>query len=251
MQYIKMLDEFKRRPRGGMKMYAIGKMDEFIALAERVKFFRNAYRCNVVEDVPENFRYDKNGQRWAKPGPMSVTIREGPLLAKAQEWFPDCNAVCLNRKRATSPPMARHKDGKNLERESHICIWGDYPEGEGALILEPDDGTVERITERKKWHSRAVSEIVHHVEPHSSGTRYSAICFKGKPVRMSTQFQKGGVRKRLQINERGESAGARGAPCENKAERAGACDKGLREPAHPDARDPAPAPQQREEAGVV
>ena len=62
--------------------------------------------------------------------------------------------------------------------------------------MEPDDGSVERITERKKWHSRAFSEIVHHVEPHSQGTRWSAICFKVKPVRLSCQFQKVVSRKR-------------------------------------------------------
>ena len=144
-------------------------MDEFIALAEKTRLFRNAYRVNVHPD--QEVRLDRNGHKWLRRGPFSVTVREGPLLAKAQEWFPECNAVCLNRKRATSPPMSRHKDGKNLERLSHICIWGDYPEGEGALVLEPDDGSVERITERKAWHSRAFSEILHHVEPHTSGTR--------------------------------------------------------------------------------
>ena len=169
-------------------------MDEFIALAQRTKFFRNAYRVNVHPD--QEVRIDKNGCKWLRRGPMSVTVRDGPLLAKAQEWFPECNAVCLNRKRATSPPMGRHKDGKNLERLSHICIWGDFPEGEGTLVLEPDDGSVERITEREKWHSRAFSEIVHYVEPHSQGTRWSAICFKGKPVRLASQYQKGVSRKR-------------------------------------------------------
>ena len=80
-------------------------------------------------------------------------------------------------------------------RESHICIWGDFPEGEGALVLEPDDGPEERITEREKWHTRAFSDIAHYVEPHSQGTRYSAVVFKGRPVRMSSQFQKGVSRK--------------------------------------------------------
>jgi hypothetical protein len=164
-------------------------MDEFIALAEKVQIIRNNYRVNVHQDQP--IRIDKNGGKWLKRGPMSVTVREGPLLEHAQKWFPDCNAVCLNRKRHTSPPMCRHRDGKNQLRESHICIWGDYPEGEGALVLEPDDGPVERITERGQWHTRAFSEILHHVEPHSSGTRFSAIAFKGKPVRLSSQFKKG------------------------------------------------------------
>ncbi len=87
--------------------------------------------------------------------------------------------------------MARHKDAKNQLRESHLCMWGDYPEGEGALVLEPDDGPAERITERRKWHTRAFSEITHHVEPHSSGVRYSAIAFKGRPVRMACQYKRG------------------------------------------------------------
>ena len=85
-------------------------VDVFIALAEQTKFFRNAYRVNVHPD--QEVRIDKNGCKWLRRGPMSVTVREGPLLAKAQEWFPECNAVTVNRKRATSPPMARHKDGK-------------------------------------------------------------------------------------------------------------------------------------------
>ena len=168
-------------------------MDEFIALAQQVKFVRNSYRVNVHPD--EEVRIDRNGCKWLRRGPFSVTVRDGPLLAKAQEWFPECNAVTVNRKRATSPPMARHKDGKTQLRESHICIWGDFPEGEGTLVLEPDEGPEERITEREKWHTRAFSDIAHYVEPHSQGTRYSAVAFKGRSVRMSSQFQKGVSRK--------------------------------------------------------
>ena len=61
--------------------------------------FRNTYRVNVHPD--QEVRVDKNGCTWLKRGPMSVTVREGPLLAKAQEWFPECNAV-------TSKPKACH-----------------------------------------------------------------------------------------------------------------------------------------------
>ena len=167
-------------------------MDEFCSLAEQVKMYRNSYRVNVHPG--EELRIDVNGGKWLKKGPFSVTVREGPLVEKMQEWFPDCNAVCVNRKRATSPPMGRHKDGKNQLRESHICIWGDHPEGEGTLVLETDDGE-ERLTERRKWHTRAYSEIYHRVEPHTSGVRWSAIAFRGKPVRLTTQFKKGVRRK--------------------------------------------------------
>ena len=86
-------------------------LDEFIALVGKVKFSRNDYRMNVHPGA--ELRINKNGGKWLKRGPMSVTIREGPILEKAQQWFPECNAVCLNRKRHTSPPMGRHKDGKN------------------------------------------------------------------------------------------------------------------------------------------
>ena len=163
-------------------------MAELKDLVSKVKFFRNAYRVNVHPD--EEVRIDKNGCKWLKRGPLSVTVREGPILEHVQKIFPDVNAVCLNKKRANSPPMQRHKDRKNQLRESHICIWGDYPEDEGALVLEPSDAPPERITEREKWHSRGFSEITHYVESHSSGTRWSAIAFKGKPVRLSCQSQK-------------------------------------------------------------
>ena len=75
-------------------------MDEFVALAEQVKLFRNAYRCNVQPG--QEVRFDKNGCKWLRRGPCSVTVRDGPLVAKAQEWFPECKAVCSNRKRAAS-----------------------------------------------------------------------------------------------------------------------------------------------------
>ncbi len=57
-------------------------VEKFNALAEKVKFVRNAYRVDVHPN--QEVRIDKNGCKWLRRGPMSVTVRDGPLLAKAQ-----------------------------------------------------------------------------------------------------------------------------------------------------------------------
>ena len=71
-------------------------MEEFSRLAEQVKFIRHSYRVSVHKDQP--LRIDKNGAKWLQRGPVSVTLREGRLLDMAQQWFPECNAQCLNKK---------------------------------------------------------------------------------------------------------------------------------------------------------
>ena len=150
-------------------------MDDFCRLVESQKLIRNSMRTNVHPDQP--MRIDKNGTKWLARGPYSNSFSSGPLVEKAQEWFPQCNAVCVNRKSADFPPMARHKDRRNKLPESHVLIWGDFPENEGALVVENEDGTEERLTERRVWHTREFAKQWHHVEPHTTGVRWSAIAF--------------------------------------------------------------------------
>ena len=82
-------------------------------LVKEHKFWRNAYRVNLDTD-PEHQRADRNGRVWLRNdiAPKSNTLRSGPILAYVQTELPGVNAVCLNRKRAESPPMSRHLDGK-------------------------------------------------------------------------------------------------------------------------------------------
>ena len=115
-------------------------MEELQALVEEHKWWRNGFRTNLDREESHR-RRDRNGREWLKYpfAPCSNTIREGPILECVREQLgPHINAVCLNKKRAESPPMARHTDGKNAG-PSWVCLWGDF-EGGGELCLE--DGTV-------------------------------------------------------------------------------------------------------------
>jgi len=149
-------------------------MQELISLVEDHKWWRNGLRTNT-SDNPEHYRVDKNGRKWLryKYAPCSNTIREGPILTHIQKTFPWANAVCLNKKRASSPPMAKHRD-KGNKSASMICFWGDY-EGGGDLCLE--DGTI--YSEKEVWHGPYQGdEMTHWVSPHKTGTRFSAVVFE-------------------------------------------------------------------------
>ena len=154
-------------------------MDAFVSLVAKHKFYRNGFRTNLDKD-PTHHRKDRNGRTWIlyKYAPFSNTVREGPILDCVQEMLgPTINAVCLNRKRASSPPMARHRDGKN-SGPSWVCLWGDF-EGGGELMLA--DGTV--YAEKNVWHGPMNGAAVEHwVEPHKNGVRYSAVAFTGPPA---------------------------------------------------------------------
>ena len=80
-----------------------------------------------------------------------MQTKQTAMLEHVQKTFPWANAVCLNRKSATSPPMAAHRD-KGNKSASMICFWGDYDnsDGQGALCLE--DGTMQ-LTEHKTENS--------------------------------------------------------------------------------------------------
>ena len=148
-------------------------------LVEGHKFWWNAYRVNLDTD-PEHHRVDRNGRTWLRNdlAPYSNTLRSGPILDYVRTELPGVNAVCLNRKRAESPPMSRHRDGKN-SGPSWVMFWGDYPEGEGCLCLE--DGTV--YSEKHVWHGPMDgAKVAHWVTPHTSGVRYSAVAFSGPPA---------------------------------------------------------------------
>ena len=96
-------------------------MQGLIDLVDKHKFTRNGFRTNL-DDNPDNFNVDSSGRKWLKKGPYSNTVRSGPILNHVQTIFPDCTAVCLNRKRAESPPMAAHRDKKILEKA--IFVFG-------------------------------------------------------------------------------------------------------------------------------
>ena len=97
---------------------------ELISLVDQHKFWRNGFRVNLDKDESHR-RYDKNGRTWIKYqyAPRSNTVREGAILECVQKMLPHVNSVCLNKKAATSPPMQRHKDRKNMGN-SFICFWG-------------------------------------------------------------------------------------------------------------------------------
>ena len=152
-------------------------MEELIELVDKHhKFSRNGFRTNL-DNNPANFNFDKAGRKWLKKGPYSNTIREGPILRHVQTMFPEATAVCLNRKSCHSPPMAKHKDRKNVG-DSYIAFWGDYESG-GELVL--DDGRV--FSDKYVFHGPYNgAEIAHEVKPHKTGTRYSAVIFSGPKV---------------------------------------------------------------------
>ena len=86
--------------------------------------------------------------------------------------------MCLNKKRASSPVMGAHRDGKNSGM-SWVMLWGTF-EGGGALVLE--DGR--RYEEKGVWHGPMNGgEITHWVEPHEEGVRLSAVAFSGECVK--------------------------------------------------------------------
>ncbi len=73
----------------------------------RPQVVENNLRTNL-SDNPDHFRVDRNGRKWLKYkyAPFSNTVKAGPILEHVQKTFPWANAVCLNKKSATSPPMA-------------------------------------------------------------------------------------------------------------------------------------------------
>ena len=152
-------------------------MDTLISLCEGYRYLRNGYRIGT-DLRPENRKKDKNGRTWLKRGPYSNTVRgDHPIVQHVNSMGIPCNACCLNRRRADSPtpPMGPHRDGSNTG-DSWIAFWGDFPEGEGALVCE--DGR----RYEKKGHFQAcgdLSKVTHWVEGHSSGTRWSCVAFTG------------------------------------------------------------------------
>ena len=112
-------------------------MEKLIELVDGHKFVRNNFRTNL-DNNPENFYFDVSGRKWLKKGPYSNTLREGPIVEYIRTIFPECTALCLNKKRAESPPMAKHRNRRNAG-DSFIYVWGDF-EGGGELVLE--DGRV-------------------------------------------------------------------------------------------------------------
>ena len=157
-------------------------MDIFEAV-ERFPFARNGFRTNV-DRRPENTV--RSGYReWLKVGPYSNTVRgDHPIVQELNRRGIPCNAVCINRRRATSkvPSMGPHRDSRNTGDPpcSYIMHWG-QPEGEGTLVDELGN----RYEEQRIWHNCGdLSKITHWVEPHTSGTRYSLVAFFGPPPRV-------------------------------------------------------------------
>ena len=129
-----------------------------------------------------------SGRMWLRRGPYSNTVRgDHPIVEHVNSMGVPCNAVCLNRRRADSPtpPMGPHRDSNNTS-ESFIAFWG-CPEGEGALACE--DGR--RFTEQYTMHACGdLTKCTHWVEPHTSGTRFSVVCFSGPKPRVATRAGK-------------------------------------------------------------
>ena len=108
-------------------------MQELISLVEDHKWWRNGLRTNL-SDNPDHFRVDRNGRKWLKYkyAPFSNTVKAGPILEHVQRTFPWANAVCLNRKSAASPPMAKHRD-KGNKSASMIAFLGRLRRRRGAV----------------------------------------------------------------------------------------------------------------------
>ena len=82
-------------------------METLISLVDQHKIWRKGYRVNLDQDESHR-RKDRNGRTWLKYeyAPRSNTIRSGPILECVRAQLGDhINAVCLNKKAATSPPM--------------------------------------------------------------------------------------------------------------------------------------------------
>ena len=154
-------------------------METLKGLVAQHRWTRNGTRVNVQDASPEHITVDACKRRWLKKGPYSNTLRDPqhPIVQHIQTLYPWANCVCLNRKRASSPPMCAHRD-KHNESGSMICFWGDY-EGGGDLCME--DGT--RYGAKETWHGPYDGHATTHwVTPHASGTRYSAVAFSGPPA---------------------------------------------------------------------
>ena len=157
------------------------EMQELIKLVDEYKWHRKWYRnCRRVNttDNPEHISLDKGGRRWLKYkyAPRSNTVRAGPILEYIQKSFPWANAVCLNRKNATSPPMTAHRD-KGNNSESFITFWVDFDNSnnQGAICLR--DGTI--FSEKGVWHGPfRGDQMTHWVLPHKTGIRFSCITFR-------------------------------------------------------------------------
>ena len=158
-------------------------MQELIQLVEKHKWhrkwFRNCRRVNTAD--AQHISCDKSGRKWVtyKYAPRSNTLKEGPILKLVQKTFPWANAVCLNRKRATSPPMVAHRD-KNNDSDSFITFWGDFDNSnnQGALCLE--DGRI--FSEKGIWHGPFRGDLLTHwVTPHQTGERFSCVVFCAAP----------------------------------------------------------------------
>ena len=90
-------------------------METLYSLVKDHKWYKNGFRTNLDTDKSHH-RIDKRGRRWIayKFAPYSNTVRSGPILECVQGMLGDqINAVCLNRKRAESPPMTKHRDSKS------------------------------------------------------------------------------------------------------------------------------------------
>ena len=154
-----------------------------MSVCENHRYTRNGYRTNT-DLRPENRRQDRRGRTWLKCGPYSNTVRgDHPIVQHVNSMGIPCNACCLNRRRADSPtrPMGPHRDSTNSGK-SWIAFWGDFPEGEGALVCE--DGR--RYETKRHFHACGdLSTVTHWVEDHSVGTRYSCVAFTGAPPRLA------------------------------------------------------------------
>ena len=150
-------------------------MEKLIELVKDHRFTRNQVRTNL-DNHPNNTVVDARGCKWLKKGPYSNTLRNGPILEHVKTILPTINAVCLNRKRAKSPPIAPHYDRKNVGNV-YTCFWGDFDNSnnQGALVTELGDIYSEKFVFHGPYRA---SEVRHWVLPHSTGTRFSCIAFQ-------------------------------------------------------------------------
>lgn len=95
----------------------------------------------------------------------------------AQHHLPnfEYTQVQMNKNFACPP----HKDSSNIG-ESCLCVFGDFPEGQGLTCIKIEEELVCRLDARQQPEIFDGAKYEHWVEPYDSGTRYSLVFFNNK-----------------------------------------------------------------------
>ena len=76
-------------------------------------------------------------------------------------------------------PCPPHRDSTNIG-ESCLCVFGDFPEGQGLTCIKIEEGLICSLDARYQPEIFDGAKYEHWVEPYDSGTRYSLVFFNNK-----------------------------------------------------------------------